>query len=83
VTKTVELVQAFLWTCDGCGRDNFERGVTIDIEAIDVDRFPASSPEATELIRDWIEAGGETRFVERPDHVRCRHCGAGFATTEP
>lgn len=69
---TAELAQAYCWTCDGCGRDNFERAVTLAPESI----RPGDIPED---IQDWLDAGGEADWVMAPDRVRCRHCGASFA----
>lgn len=79
-TQKVELVQAFLWTCDKCGRDQFERAVSIDPEAIEgtemaeivdaaVSRFIDSSEDIEITSGDWLIA---------PDCVKCNHCGAEF-----
>jgi hypothetical protein len=80
--RTVELIQAFLWTCEDCGRDNFERGITISPESIDPEDPPDTPGADPDTIRDWLEAGGEGGFVVAPDQVKCRHCGSEFGTSE-
>ena len=78
--RTVEMNQAFVWTCDDCGRDNFERAIVVAPESIDLDDLPDSvDPES---IREWAEAGGEGVFAMAPDRVTCRHCRAEFRSTE-
>lgn len=76
--RTVELVQAFVWTCDDCGRDNFERAVTVAPESISADDLPDGIDP--EMMREWAESGGEGAFAMAPDRVLCRHCTASFGT---
>jgi hypothetical protein len=74
----VELIQAFTWTCHTCGRDNFERAITIDPERIDLTDVP-------DHIHEWLEEGGEGvgfLAVRAPTQVKCGHCGAEFRTEE-
>jgi hypothetical protein len=75
--RTVELVQAFLWTCDDCGRDNFERAITVSPESISPDNLPESVDP--EILEQWTSAGGEGCFMMAPDRVKCSHCQAEFA----
>ncbi len=75
--RGVEIRQAWEWTCDECGRDNFERAVLADSSAIDTD---GDGPEA-EAVRDWMNSGGEGRFLMVPRRVTCPRCGVGFDTT--
>jgi hypothetical protein len=77
-TRTVELVQAFLWTCEECGRDNFERAITLESESIDPDDLPEAAGTDPETVREWLQSGGEGAWVTAPSHVRCQHCGAEF-----
>jgi len=77
-TRTVELVQAFLWTCDDCGRDNFERAITVSPESINPDDLPTSSYEDADAIREWLQEGGEGSWVKAPSQVLCKHCGGEF-----
>ncbi len=78
--RTTELVQAFLWTCDDCGRDNFERAITIAPESINQGDLP-SGLDADDL-REWAQQGGNGLLAMAPDRVRCGHCRAEFATIE-
>lgn len=74
--RAVELFQAFVWTCDDCGRDNFERGVTVAPESIPLDDLPDSVDP--EMVEAWREAGGSGSFVMSPTRVKCQHCSATF-----
>ena len=80
---TVEIHQAFVWTCDSCGRDNFERAIAVSPEEIDPSDIPVDDPETAEMIREWIDGGGEGAFVRAPANVTCPHCGAEFGTIDP
>ena len=74
--KTVELLPAFFWTCDDCGRDNFDRGRTLMLESID----HADLPELGHMegVKVWVEVGGSGTLVLTPRLVRCLHCAAEF-----
>lgn len=71
LARSVDLHQAFLWTCDDCGRDNFERAITVDPESI----HPDDLAEAREAFGDGI-------FLKAPTRVTCEHCGARFAACD-
>jgi hypothetical protein len=81
-TRTVELLRAFLWTCDDCGRDNFERAVTISPESIDPENLPEVPGLDRETLQEWIESGGQGEWVTAPRHVRCKHCNARFDVSQ-
>lgn len=68
---SVELHQAFLWTCNSCGRDNFARAVTLEPASIDLDDEP-------EEVREWLADGQEGAWLTTPDRVTCGHCRAEF-----
>lgn len=80
VGGTVELLQAFLWTCDACGRDNFERAITVAPEAIHPSELPQGCGMDSETLQEWLESGGGGDWVAAPARVKCRHCGAEFGT---
>jgi hypothetical protein len=69
VTRTAELTTAFMWICEDCGRDNFERAVVLSTEEAKAKGYPE------ELLAD-----GE--FCRAPDKVTCGHCGAEFETED-
>lgn len=72
-----ELHSAFVWDCDNCGRENFVRSVTVEMNPDD--------PEDAELIAIAREESGHlgdvTGFWQMaPDDVTCQHCGAEYET---
>jgi hypothetical protein len=79
--RVVELIPAFSWTCDDCGRDNFERSIAVAPESLDPQALPVAADEDAETIRDWLAAGGEGSWAMAPRRVTCRHCGARFDAT--
>lgn len=66
----VELHQAFQWTCEECGRDNFARAVVPE-------SLEGQIPEGLEL--EDFEGG---QWVTAPNRVTCEHCGERFETEE-
>jgi hypothetical protein len=92
VTKTVELRQAFLWTCDGCGSDQFERAVAYDGPPLCAD---CHHPEAEHgefspwrpfcrgncACEDFRPPDPGAIFLMAPARVQCSLCGAQFETT--
>lgn len=66
-----ELHEAFFWTCDECGRDNFGR--LIELEP-DSELIP-ESVRADAAVYGSITEGGATAFLMRPDAVACSACG--------
>lgn len=71
VRPVVELHDAYVWDCDSCGRENFERAVVVAPESLDPETRAALADVAGD---DWITGD----FTTRPDVVRCRACGAEF-----
>jgi hypothetical protein len=59
---TAELHIAYVWDCDACGRENFERAMVYEF-----------SPE--EIAEGEYETGN---WMTHPDSVICRGCGAVF-----
>jgi hypothetical protein len=70
----VDLYQAWAWTCDECGMENFCRGITVEF---------GSEEEKRQALVEWCEARGEAvpdndhdfDCVRYPNTVRCHHCG--------
>jgi hypothetical protein len=73
---TVELHLAYLWTCDNCGRDNFDRAVSVPASAVTLEG-------QSEEVREWIESGESGDFQAKPDRVKCLHCSAEYDTEVP
>lgn len=78
----VELAPAHSWDCPECGREGFQRAVSV--------RLNPNNPDDAAMIRDiegwdagdpipaWYAAG----FTTRPDRVTCKHCGAEFRAVD-
>lgn len=61
--KPVELHQAYMWTCEACGRDNFERAIELSPEQVAGMDLPYQASEGT-----WLTS---------PSEVTCQ-CGQTF-----
>lgn len=78
----VELHQAFFWTCDHCGHDNFEFGVTIDTSMSDSEEIDGLcekagiSREEYDAIQASEDGGG--LFIIGPERVICDGCETEF-----
>jgi hypothetical protein len=68
---TVELLPAFVWCCEDCGRDTFCRALVVEMEP-DKRRELLAHNDISEM------EGGE--FVAVPESVTCPHCGSTFET---
>lgn len=86
----VELHDAFMFTCDECGRDTFIRAITISQEQIDgtgdaeiIDEIATAFGEIIKNFEDedLIQEGGVT-YTARPKIVKCDHCNSEFQTFE-
>ncbi|MFZ5831957.1 MAG: hypothetical protein ACOY3P_17880 [Planctomycetota bacterium] len=69
--ETVELRPAYVWDCQECGREVFERGVVCEADA---------ESEAEMREEHGIEPWEEGAWIMMPETVACPHCGATFAT---
>lgn len=67
----IELHPAYVWNCDSCGRENFERGLV-----------PEFSMEELEEIKEeyGIDPYEEGNFIVMPDLVQCKFCKEKFKT---
>jgi len=67
----IELHPAFVWDCDECGRQNFERAI--------IPPFQSKADE--ERAREMLDITSEEGFpVIAPFNVSCRRCGTQFET---
>lgn len=72
------LLTAYVWDCDECGTENFERSQIA--EFVDDEDRAATFREFHELDA-WEELPKNWRdfqMVTRPDNVTCRECGKKF-----
>lgn len=73
----IELRSAFLWTCDNCGRDQFERAVEADIEMLpEADREAIRSHPGIDMDASGFD------FLMKPTRVACEVCGSAYAVEE-
>lgn len=70
-TQLVELWAAWCWTCDACGKDNFERSVTAEITEEDAQMYASKyGMEPEEFLN------GE--WHTKPVSVTCDHCQSQY-----
>lgn len=77
--RRVEIHQAFIWTCDECGRDNFERAIIQEMgpeEREQCFREYHRMEDHEELPDDWQNFD----MVMAPNSVKCPACGEEFDT---
>ena len=80
--EKVEIHPAFMWICANCGRDNFERLISIEKESL-------SDKDKEEIIEDFelegpdeleeILSSGKS-FSLAPAEVKCDYCSSSFET---
>lgn len=85
--RQIDLHQAFMWVCEDCGRDNFERAVVIGPERyaeFGIKHVAEQALEAVSSLKNEYAGGIEYDYtlVTNPDHVTCKHCGAQFESRE-
>lgn len=73
--KVVELHPAHVWDCDECGRENFCRGVVVELSEEDKEAMIVQEGGVPE---DWATGN----WLTAPELVRCVHCGIEFRTRD-
>ena len=73
---TIELMPAFYWICQECGRDNFAPALVLDREELE-----EHDPEAAELVQELGMGGGAGVFYA-PTDVICVHCKTAYDVAE-
>lgn len=79
--NTVELRQAFEWTCDECGRDNFESAMIAELTPEEEEMMKVKLLQDEDDDNDITELHGE--FISAPETVECPHCGTEFRAECP
>ncbi len=69
--KVADLHEAFTWVCDGCGIDNYARGVELDPESELAHEANRECPQIIDGV--WCIA---------PITVTCVGCGETYATQD-
>lgn len=79
--KTVELLPAYEWVCDECGKNNFASCVSLGslLEVVQQkwDEIHPGSPLPSDIN---LPPGGVV--TSSPKSVTCRHCGCDYGTDE-
>ncbi len=69
--RQIRLRPAYVWDCQECGREVFERGIV-----------PEMAPEDMEKLREeyGVESWEDGDFVTMPDEVTCPYCHTSYMT---
>jgi len=80
--EKARLLTAYVWDCDSCGAENFERSQVAefvdDEDREDVFRKFHNLPLYADLPEGWQDF----QLVTRPDTVTCGECGMKYEATE-
>lgn len=68
---TIEIRPAYTWTCENCGRDQFERGIIAE---------PSPEDQAELREKHGIEFHETGTWMYAPRWVQCEACGTKFKT---
>lgn len=72
----IDLMQAFAWICDNCGKKNFEAAIGMDVD-------PEKERNIKENISEcslWIDMLGG--FYMAPEMVRCDKCKTEYEVNQ-
>lgn len=72
-TRTAELHSAFVWDCDHCGAENFERAVEGGLDEQHMENWSPHLVADNEIEEGVFEIMHQ-RVVISPDRVSCREC---------
>lgn len=78
--REVEIHPAHVWTCEDCGQDNFERGITADFLTPEEYREICAEMGVFDPAID--DEPPEGALMMAPSDVTCRHCGERFKTVD-
>lgn len=86
--REVELHDAFFFTCDHCGEDNFFPVRVLAKE--EVESLVLDGEDLTEAEEEWAKAylasvlpgKSGSYWATAPSEVQCKHCGAEFDVAE-
>lgn len=79
MSERVEMRPAFQWTCEDCGRDQFEPCIVAEMspaDRLEQAKYMGLAEEWSETIPEYLSGD----FVTYPDEVTCQHCNATFQT---
>jgi len=75
--KKIEMKPAYVWDCDECGIENFERTIVLSLEELTQDDLDQIGEELLESMMNDTERG---TFQSMPNHVTCRNCNIEYET---
>jgi len=78
----IEMRPAYEWTCESCGRNQFESAMVADFS----EEERLQTAKAMGLVDEYCTEVPEDLtgdFVTHPETVRCNHCGESFETKHP
>lgn len=69
----IALIPAYSWDCDSCGRENFQRSISMYLD-------PEDDEGADVIMRVHGELDRDRKYAVQtsPDEVTCSHCGKTF-----
>jgi hypothetical protein len=78
----VALSPAYVWDCEECGRENFQRAVSIRLDP--EDEGDAATIRDMEGLSEGepIPNGLVGCMMTRPSRVTCKHCGKEFKAVD-
>lgn len=81
--QEVELHQAWLWTCENCGRDNFARSITVEFDSVEEKEEAFRAVYHLDPFEELPESWDQCDCVTCPERVECDFCEAVFKTLGP
>jgi len=73
MSETVELHNAFMWDCPFCGKEQFTRCITRELNPEEKAEINNDVPDE---LKEAFDFGGEYLFA--PKQVKCGNCGNAF-----
>lgn len=67
--KKIQLNIAWMWDCDNCGEENFERSF-----------IPEGDPERLAELAEAVTNDPDAMLCAFPFEVKCWHCGEEYET---
>jgi len=75
--ESVELLPAFYWICQECGKNQYQHAIHVEMSAEDMQEV------LEDLGIDIAEQLGSGEFLKIPTIVECKDCSSRFKVTCP
>ena len=79
---TVELANAYVWDCEECGRENFQRAISVVLNPDDESDAEIIRSEHGIAPHEPIPNTIRVTMQTRPNRVTCKHCETEFAAVD-